>query len=88
MYLVEFKSQADKDLEKMDNALIKQFIKHVKKIELNPGKKHLKLGLPYFIEKVTDQARIAFFVENNTIYILRCFKNHKEYENWYKSEKV
>jgi mRNA-degrading endonuclease RelE of RelBE toxin-antitoxin system len=78
---------AEKELEKINNPLNKLFGKHIEKIALNEANKHLKHGLPYFSEKVTKQARIIYFVEKNTIYILHCFKTHKEYEKWFNSFK-
>ena len=57
MYNVEFKPRADEDLSKMDNSLAQRFIKHSKRMAFNPSKKHLMHGKPYFIEKVTEQAR-------------------------------
>ncbi len=46
-----------------------------------PPRKHLKHGVPFFKENV-DQGRIAYQVEGDTIYIVRCFKHHKEYDKW------
>jgi mRNA-degrading endonuclease RelE of RelBE toxin-antitoxin system len=86
-YKVEFKPDADKDLERMNKELIFKFLKSSRKLKINPSKKHMKFGLPFFIQKVTKQARLIFKIENNMIYILRCFKNHKEYEKYYKSFK-
>ncbi len=78
---------AEKELEKIVNPLNKQFGKHIEKIALKEAIRHLKYGLPYLTENVTKQARIVYFIEEETIYILHCFKNHKEYERWYKSFK-
>jgi len=84
-YDVIVSERAKKDLLKMDNQLKIFFLKHFSKLQNDfvPGK-HLCYGIPYFIEKVTDSARFAFEVENNTIKVVRCFKDHKEYQKWYK----
>ncbi|MFH1199986.1 MAG: hypothetical protein V1708_02875 [Candidatus Micrarchaeota archaeon] len=42
-------------------------------------------GVDSFVEKVTKQARIAYYFEDDAIFIWRCFATHKEYEKWYKS---
>ena len=46
-----------------------------------PPGRHLKFGLAYNIEDV-GQGRIVYQVKNDTIYIIRCFSTHKEYEKW------
>lgn len=78
--------RAKKDLKKMPEQLKIFFLKHFKKLQDNfvPGK-HLKHGISYFVEKVTESTRFAFEVNENTITVVRCFKNHKEYEEWYKN---
>lgn len=79
--------EAKKDLKKMDENQKKNFLLHFRKlVNFTPGK-HLKHGLPFFVEKVTKQNRFAFDVNENIIQIVRCFKTHKEYEDWYKSYK-
>jgi len=85
-YKIIIRPDAQKDLTKIDNNLRIMFFKHFSKLSENfhPAK-HLNHGLPYFVEKVTDSARFPFSINNDTIYILRCFKNHKEYEKWYKN---
>lgn len=86
-YEILFDPIAEKELDKMNSELRLLFIRHAEKLkEFTPGK-HLKFGLPYFVEKVTKQTRFAFDVTGNIITIIRCFKNHKDYEDWYKSYK-
>ena len=77
----------EKELEKIENPLNKQFGKHIANLLLKEKYRHLKHGLNYFVENVTKQSRIIFFIENETIHILHCFKTHKEYEKWFKSYK-
>lgn len=50
-----------------------------------PPRRHLKFGLPFWVENVTQQARCVYAIEGNIVHIARCFATHKEYENWYKS---
>ncbi len=78
---------AEKELEKIANPLNKRFGKHIKKIALKETSRHLKHGLPYLAENVTKQARIIYYIKEKTIYVMHCFKSHKEYERWYKSYK-
>ena len=78
---------AEKELEKIVNPLNKQFGKHIEKIASKETSRHLKHGLQYFTENVTKQARIIYSIDEKTIYVMHCFKNHKEYERWYNSFK-
>jgi Txe/YoeB family toxin of Txe-Axe toxin-antitoxin module len=81
---IKYSENALYNLRKMDNVLKKLFLAHVEKLSKKPIKKHLRFGLPFFVEKVTKQARIVYNLEENVVYILRCFESRKEYERWYK----
>lgn len=83
----EFSENAEKELDEMDNSLRKLFITHAEKISSIPPRRHMRFGLPFNVEEVTRQARIVYNIEEETCCILHCFKNHKEYERWYKSFK-
>ncbi|MDD5148328.1 MAG: hypothetical protein PHH08_02590 [Candidatus ainarchaeum sp.] len=78
---------AEKELEKIANPLNKQFGSRIEKLASKETGKHLGHGLPYITENVTKQARIIYYIEEETVYILHCFATHKEYERWYKSFK-
>lgn len=82
---VLFSEAAEKELDDMDQQLREFFLKHAEKIKAMPPRRHMKFGLPYHVEDVTKQARMVYHIEEKNIYILHCFKNHKEYERWYKS---
>lgn len=84
---VKFSKKTEAKLDKMDKSLQKLFVKHAEKIAENPSKKHMRFSIPFNVEDVTKQARMAFQMEKETLYIIHCFKNHKEYERWYKSFK-
>ena len=84
MKIIFFES-AEKELEKLDKPTNLLFGKHIEKIAFMPLRRHLKFGLPFNVEEVTKQARIAYKIEDETIYIIHCFGTHKEYEKWYKS---
>ncbi len=82
---VRFSKKAEAELDAMDNSLRKRFLKHAEKVGEMPPGKHLKHGLQENVEKVTKQARFVYTFKEETCYILRCFKTHKEYEHWYTS---
>lgn len=84
---IVFSEKAEKELDNADQNLRKLFIKHAEKIALMPPRRHMKFALPCNVEEITRQARIVYKIEQQTCYILHCFKNHKEYERWYKSFK-
>ena len=73
-------------MDKMDNAIYDLFNKHIDKIAQLPLRRHLKFGLPFNVEEL-GQGRIIYQVNNETLYIIRCFTSHKDYEKWYKSFK-
>ena len=86
-HIISLSDQEMQEIEKTANPLNRLFGKHIEKRSSKETKRHLKRGLPYLTENVTKLARIIYYVEEETVYILHCFKNHKEYERWYKSFK-
>jgi mRNA-degrading endonuclease RelE of RelBE toxin-antitoxin system len=83
---VYLEKAAENDLDRMDNATYEMFMKHLEKIEQMPPRRHLKFGVPVHVDHV-GQGRIIYQVEDEAIYIIRCFTDHKDYEKWYKSLK-
>ena len=79
-----FSEKAEKELDEIDQSLRALFVKHAEKIASMPPKRHLRFGLAFNVEEVTRQARIVYNMEEETCYILHCFKSHKEYGRWYK----
>lgn len=71
----------------MDKTLRERFRQHIEKLLNMPPRRHMKFGLPYNVEDVAKQARMAYQIENDFLYVLRCFASHKEYERWYESFK-
>lgn len=82
-----FSPKAQRALDEMDNPLRKIFIKHAEKLASNPEQRHMRFGLPFYVEEVTRQARLVYNFEAGNLFIVRCFATHKEYERWYKSYK-
>jgi len=83
---VKYYELAEVDLDTMDNATYLLFDKHIDKISYMPPRRHLKFGMPFNVEEI-GQGRIVYNIKNDTLYIIRCFRTHKEYEKWYKSFK-
>ncbi len=79
--------KAKKDLDDMSQDLRAVFIKHIEKILDLPPRRHMKHGIPYHVEDVTRQARMIYKIKEDHLQIIHCFKNHKEYEKWYKNYK-
>ena len=84
---VDFSENAEEALDNMDEQLRVLFFKHVEKVRNMPPRRHMKFGLPYNVEEVTKKARIVYNIKDEKLYVLRCFKTHKEYGRWYKSFK-
>jgi mRNA-degrading endonuclease RelE of RelBE toxin-antitoxin system len=77
-----------KTLDALPLTLRKRFIKKIEKIKKeNISRKHLKYGLPYFVEKVTKSSRIIYKIEDEHLIFIICFKNHKNYKKWYSNIK-
>ena len=86
---VIFDEDARRDLKKMDQSERVLFHKHVKKlIEIGP-RRHFGYGIDAYKENVGADGRMPFTWDDaeETLRILRCFTDHKEYEKWYKSYK-
>jgi mRNA-degrading endonuclease RelE of RelBE toxin-antitoxin system len=77
---------AEKDLDATDNTTYSLFNKHIDKISRLPPRRHLKFGMPFNVEEI-GQGRIVYNIKDETLFIIRCFSTHKEYEKWYKSFK-
>jgi len=83
---IEIMDEALRDLRKMDEPHLLSFQKIIDKIAHAPlGSRHMK-RLPFFSPRV-GQGRIVYQVEKDTVYIIRCFTTHDEYERWYRSIK-
>lgn len=78
---IEITDEADEDIGSMDGSQRKRFDKHILKIAAMPPSRHFK---DHYIEQVRDQGRIIYQIdrENEVVYILRCFKDHKDYDRW------
>ncbi|HRS42529.1 MAG TPA: hypothetical protein P5530_01470 [Candidatus Diapherotrites archaeon] len=77
--------KAYKDIEKFSSDLKKQIYNHFLKISQEDiSRKHLHYGLPYFVEKIGYSCRIIYDIQDNKIFIIRIFDDHKNYEKWYK----
>ncbi len=81
----EVSDEAFAEIQKMDHGLQELFIRHIEKVSNMPPRRHLRFGNPHFVEKVTKSARFAYKIENETVYVVRCFATHKEYEQWYRN---
>ena len=82
-----FSQKAQKELDAIDAQLRKMFFSHIEKIAVNPEQRHMRFGLPFYVEEVTRQARLVYNFEGGKLFIVRCFASHKEYEKWYKGYK-
>lgn len=82
---VKLLEQAREDLRDMDNSVYAIFKKQLRNIMENPYQRHLRHGMPYYVKEV-GQGRIIYTIEEDTdtVYVVRCFQNHKDYESWYK----
>jgi hypothetical protein len=84
-----FDEDARKDLKKMDRSERILFHEHVKKLVETGPRRHFGHGIDAFKENVGSDGRMPFMwdYDGETLRILRCFTDHKDYEKWYKSYK-
>jgi mRNA-degrading endonuclease RelE of RelBE toxin-antitoxin system len=77
---IEISDEADKAIGKMDRSLQKQFDSHITKISNMRPTRYIKYQN---IEEVGD-GRIIYHIdkEEDTLYILRCFPDHKSYDKY------
>jgi len=80
---IVYSEEALKDLKSFDKQLQKYFISHLEKLAEMPPRRHLRRGLPMYVETVTRQARFVYKEEGSALHVIRCFATHKEYERWY-----
>lgn len=74
-------NDAYKDIGKFASDLKKQIYSHFIKISQEGlSRKHLHYGLPYFVDKIGYFGRIVYDIQDNKIFIIRIFNDHKEYE--------
>lgn len=82
---VHVSKKAEKELDEMPEELRLLFMKHLRKMQSLHPRRHMKYGIPCHVEEVTKQARVVYQLQNEDIFVIHCFGNHKEYERWYKS---
>jgi hypothetical protein len=82
---IDWSDKAKMDIHSFERKLQGFFLAHLDKLSKMPPRRHLRHGLPFFVENVTSQARLAYLEDGNTIRIVRCFAAHKEYQRWYQS---
>jgi len=55
-----FSDSARKELESLPEELILLFLMHLEKMQEMPSRRHMKHGIPCYVENVTEQASIVF----------------------------
>ena len=79
-----YSENAKREFLALEKSLQLKFKKRLKKLaEGLPPRRHLKCGIDAFVDEVTRNARVVYFVENEEMTILHCFATHKEYERWF-----
>jgi len=78
---VELNSNATKQFLKLDKSIRMLVSKKLTQLELKLFSRHMKKGLPFFVEEV-GQYRIAF-EEGKDLRTIQFIGTHKEYKKWY-----
>ena len=86
-FAVLFEKNAERQFLDLEKPVRERIAKKLRQLENDEfGSRHLKHGLPFFVEEV-GQFRIAFkeradLGQKRVIFV----GNHKDYEKWYKSQ--
>jgi len=84
-HLLEFEKGWDEHFRKFDASVRERIWKKVLQLEQPLPHRHLKHGLPFFVEEVGGY-RIVFEVyEKEMTKRIHFIGNHKQYEAWYSS---
>ena len=84
-YFVGFHEDAKKQLLELDFSIRQRLIKRIARMREEPYGRHLKHGLPYFVEEA-DQYRIVYTCdEKKKEKIIYFVGLHKDYEKWCKA---
>jgi len=74
-----------KDLDKLDTKILEIFYKKKEKIKENPVRiKHLSGGTNCYREAITDNIRLIYYVEKNTIWLLTIGPHDESYNTYLK----
>jgi len=74
-----------KDLDKLSKRELEIFCKKKEKIKQNPKRqKHLRGGENCYREPITENIRLIYSIEGNTIWLLIIDKHDKAYETYIK----
>lgn len=88
---VELVDEAKNDLRKMDNSVYILFQQHLLILGDSPYQRHLEHGLDFYVKDIKKKKyKIIYTIEEDTdtIWVQRCFDDHKKYEKWYRSYKI
>ena len=87
MYLDKYASPKwDKYFAELSHVVKIRILKKIKQILINPLKRHLKHGLPFFVEEI-GQYRVVYKIDDSEKVVKFYFVgDHKEYEKWYLSK--
>lgn len=84
---VFFSQQAEAEFLALEKTLRSFFSTHIEKLLQTTPRRHMRFGMPFYVENITKQARLVYNFEGNRFIVLHCFALHKEYERWYRSFK-
>ena len=79
----EIKEHPDlfKDLDNLGTRELQIFYKKKNKVKENPlRQKHLSGGLNCYREAITDNIRLVYFIEGDTVWLLAIGRHDKSYE--------
>ncbi len=82
-YTLDFSENWDDNLKHFDNAVQLRIMKKISHLRGGLKSRHLKHGLPFFVEEVSGYRIVFELVEREKCKRILFIGNHKQYEKWY-----
>ena len=83
-FSIEFTQQAKDNLSKLDKSIQIRILKKILQLEGEDlTSRHLKHGLPFFVEEVGGNRIIFETDERNKTKTILFLGDHKQYQKWY-----
>ncbi|MEW6329799.1 MAG: hypothetical protein AB1468_06850 [Candidatus Micrarchaeota archaeon] len=81
-YSVDFAAGWDEHFKDFDKAVQLRIMKKIFQLQQPLGSRHLKHGLPYFVEEIAGYRIIFKIFEDRKLKRIEFVGNHKQYEKW------
>ncbi|MEK6924106.1 MAG: hypothetical protein AABW54_02625 [Candidatus Micrarchaeota archaeon] len=84
-YEIEYEPGWDKYFTKLDQSVQERILNKIVQLQTGIQSRHLKHGLPYFVEEI-GAYRLVYAEEEPRMRVIIFAGSHKDYEKWFKSQ--